>query len=326
MNSNLYNTSIINITDEVKSPRNAYGETLVELGEKNKNIVVLDADLSCSTQTCKFAAKFPERFFNSGIAEQDMMTTAAGLAIAGKIPYVSTFAMFATARCLDQIRNSICYPKLNVKIVATHGGITVGEDGASHQALEDVSYMRSIPDMTVIIPSDYNEVKQAVRYALEVDGPCYIRVSRTNLKTVFDENNYKFDAKKAVKLADGSDVTIVTNGETLIEVLYAAKMLEKDGIKAEVLHIPVIKPFFAKDDLIKSAQKTKKVVTVENHSIIGGVGSLVCETLSENYPVPVYRIGTNDCFGQSGEQRVLMEYYGLTQEKLYEKIRKFLEK
>ncbi len=196
------NNSIFKTDGEVKSPRNAYGETLVELGEKNKDIVVLDADLSCSTQTCKFASKYPERFFNSGIAEQDMMTTAAGLAIAGKIPFVSTFAMFATARCLDQIRNSICYPKLNVKIVATHGGITVGEDGASHQALEDVSFMRSLPDMTVIIPSDYNEVKQAVKYALEVDGPCYIRVSRTNLKTIFDENNYKFDPKKAVKLTE----------------------------------------------------------------------------------------------------------------------------
>ncbi len=318
--------NILKTVDEVKSPRNAYGETLVELGEKNKNIVVLDADLSCSTQTCKFASKFPERFFNSGIAEQDMMTTAAGLAIAGKIPFVSTFAMFATARCLDQIRNSICYPRLNVKIVATHGGITVGEDGASHQALEDVSFMRSLPDMTVIIPSDYNEVKQAVKYALEVDGPCYIRVSRTNLKTIFDEENYKFNPKKAVKLTDGSDVTIATNGETLIEVLNAAKFLENDGIKAEILHIPVIKPFFAKEDLIQSAIKTKNVVTVENHSIIGGVGSLVCETLSENYPCKVFRIGTSDVFGQSGEQRVLMEHYGLTAEKLYKKIKKFLNK
>ena len=322
----MLNASILKTTDEIKSPRNAYGETLVELGGLNKDIVVLDADLSCSTQTCKFASKFPERFFNSGIAEQDMMTTAAGLAIAGKIPFVSTFAMFATARCLDQIRNSICYPKLNVKIVATHGGITVGEDGASHQALEDVSFMRSLPDMTVIIPSDYNEVKQAVKYALEIDGPCYIRVSRTNLKTVFDENNYKFNPKSAVRLTEGPDVTIVTNDETLIETINAAKKLEKDGIRAEILHIPVIKPFFAQDDLIKSAQKTKKVVTVENHSIIGGVGSLVCETLSENYPVPVLRIGTNDCFGQSGEQRVLMEYYGLTAEKLYEKIKNFIKK
>ncbi len=316
--------AILKNTDEIKSPRAAYGETLVELGEKNKDIVVLDADLSCSTQTCMFAKKFPERFFNSGIAEQDMMTTAAGLAIAGKIPFVSTFAMFATARCLDQIRNSICYPKLNVKIVATHGGITVGEDGASHQALEDVSFMRSLPDMTVIVPSDYNEVKEAVKYALDIDGPCYIRVSRTNLKTVFDENSYKLNPKSAVKITEGKDLTVVTNGETLIEALNAAKMLEKDAISVEILHTPVVKPFLAKDDLVESVKKTGKVITIENHSIIGGIGSVVCETLSENYPARVLRIGTNDIFGQSGEQRVLMEHYGLTAEKLYTRIKNFL--
>ena len=187
----MLNTSILKNIDEIKSPRAAYGEALVELGKKDANIVVLDADLSCSTQTCMFHKEFPDRFFNVGIAEQDLMTTAAGLAIAGKTPFVSTFAMFATARCLDQIRNSICYQKLNVKIVATHGGITVGEDGASHQALEDVSFMRSLPDMTVVVPSDYNEVKEAVNFALTVDGPVYIRVPRTNLKTIFDENAYK---------------------------------------------------------------------------------------------------------------------------------------
>lgn len=320
------NNSIFKIDNEVKSPRAAYGETLVELGAQNKDIVVLDADLSCSTQTCMFQKQFPDRFFNSGIAEQDMMTTAAGLAIAGKIPFVSTFAMFATARCLDQIRNSICYPNLNVKIVATHGGITVGEDGASHQALEDVSFMRSIPGMTVIIPSDYNEVKEAVRYAANINGPVYIRVSRTNLKTVFDEKTYKFNPKHAVKITKGADVTVVTNGETLIEAIGAAEMLEKDDISAEILHTPQIKPFYAADDLIESVKKTKRVVTIENHSIIGGIGSVVCETLCENYPAPVLRIGTNDVFGQSGEQRVLMEHYGLTQEKLYEKIKAFLKK
>lgn len=319
------NTSFLKVDGEVKSPRAAYGETLVELGEKDKNIVVLDADLSCSTQTCMFQKRFPERFFNAGIAEQDLMTTAAGLAIAGKTPFVSTFAMFATARCLDQIRNSICYPNLNVKIVATHGGITVGEDGASHQALEDVSFMRSIPGMTVIVPSDYNEVKEAVRYAARTDGPFYIRVSRTNLKTVFDETSYKFNPKRALKITEGKDVTVVTNGETLIEAVNAAKMLEKDGIAAEILHTPQIKPFLAKEDLIESVKKTGRVVTVENHSIIGGIGSVVCETLSESYPARVLRIGTNDVFGQSGEQRVLMEQYGLTAEKLYEKIKAFLK-
>lgn len=311
---------------EIKSPRNAYGETLVELGAKNTDIVVLDADLSCSTQTCKFQKAYPERFFNSGIAEQDMMCTAAGLATEGKIPFVSTFAMFATARCLDQIRNSICYPKLNVKIVATHGGITVGEDGASHQALEDISYMRSIPNMTVIVPADYNEVKQVIKYVSEIQGPVYVRLARTNLKTIFDENEYVFNPNKAVKVREGNDVTIITNGETLGEVLDCAQLLQNDGISAEVLHTPVIKPFTAAGDVIESVKKTGVAVTVENHSVIGGLGSAVCETLSENLPTRVLRIGTPDCFGQSGEQRELMDFYGLTGEKLYQTISKYLGK
>lgn len=311
---------------EIKSPRNAYGETLVELGAKNTDIVVLDADLSCSTQTCKFQKAYPERFFNSGIAEQDMMCTAAGLATEGKIPFVSTFAMFATARCLDQIRNSICYPKLNVKIVATHGGITVGEDGASHQALEDISYMRSIPNMTVIVPADYNEVKQVIKYVSEIQGPVYVRLARTNLKTIFDENEYVFNPNKAVKVREGNDVTIITNGETLGEVLDCAQLLQNNGISAEVLHTPVIKPFTAAGDVIESVKKTGVAVTVENHSVIGGLGSAVCETLSENLPTRVLRIGTPDCFGQSGEQRELMDFYGLTGEKLYQTISKYLGK
>ncbi len=309
---------------EIKSPRNTYGETLVELGEKNPNIVVLDADLSCSTQTCKFARVFPERFFNCGIAEQDLMGTAAGLAYGGKIVFASTFAMFATARCLDQIRNTICYSKLNVKIVATHGGITVGEDGASHQALEDVSFMRSIPDMKVFVPADCVEVKEIIKYAASTKGPMYIRVPRTNLKTIFDPEKYKFNPSTGVKIRDGKDITIVTNGETLIEVIEAAKKLSSVGIEAEILHYPVVKPF-CHIQLKASAQKTKKVVVVENHSIIGGLGSAVCESLSENYPCKVYRIGTQDSFGQSGEQRQLMEFYGLTDTKIYEKIIKFMD-
>ena len=313
-------------TTEKKSPRNAYGEALVELGAQNKNIVVLDADLSCSTQTCQFHKAYPERFFNCGIAEQDMMCTAAGLAIEGKIPFVSTFAMFATARCLDQIRNSICYPKLNVKIIATHGGVTVGEDGASHQALEDISYMRSIPDMTVIVPADYNEVKQVIKYVSQIHGPVYVRLARTNLKTVFDEEKYVFNPERAVKIYDGSDVTLVTNGETLCEVISCADMLRENGIKAEVLHAPVIKPFFAAGDIIESAKKTGLVVTIENHSVIGGLGSAVCETLSANLPTRVLRIGTPDCFGQSGEQRDLMEFFGLSDKKLYERISRYIDK
>ncbi len=310
--------------DEIKSPRNIYGQTLSELGEKNPNIVVLDADLSCSTQTCKFRDKFPNRFFNCGIAEQDLITTAAGLAYGGKTVFASTFAMFATARCLDQIRNTICYSKLNVKIVATHGGITVGEDGASHQALEDISFMRSIPDMKVIVPSDCTEVEEVIRYAAQTKGPMYIRIPRTNLKTIFDKNEYKFNPRVGLKIKDGKDLTIVTNGETLGEVLIAAQKLSQVGIEADILHYPVVKPFdFI--SLVGSAKKTKKVIVVENHSIIGGLGSAVCESLSENYPTKVLRIGTEDTFGQSGEQRQLMEFYGLTGTKIYEKIIKFMD-
>lgn len=309
---------------EIKSPRKAYGQTLVELGRKNNDIVVLDADLSCSTQTNMFQKEFPDRFFNVGIAEQDMITTAVGLSLTGKIPFVSTFAMFATARCLDQIRNSVCYQKANVKIVATHGGITVGEDGASHQALEDVSFMRSLPNMTVVVPSDYNEVVQVIKYAADFKGPMYIRLARTNLRTVFDENKYTFNPCKAVKIKEGKDITIVSNGETLNEVIECAKILKSDNIEAEILHMPVVKPY-PTDDLIESASKTKLVATVENHSIIGGLGSATSEILSEKLPTKLLRIGTNDTFGQSGEQRALMEFYGLTAEKIAEKIKRFIK-
>lgn len=300
-----------------KSIRAAYGKTLVELGKTNKDIVVLDADLACSTQTLMFAKEFPERFFNIGIAEQDLMTTAAGLASQGKIPFASTFAMFATGRPYDQIRNSIAYPQFNVKIVATHGGITVGEDGASHQALEDVALMRGIPHMTVIVPADCKECEEAIKYAASHNGPMYIRIARTNVPDIFDEN-YKFNLKAKV-LKQGKDVTIVTNGETLAEVIECADILEKEGIDVQIIHLPVVKPL-DDDTILKEVKKTNFVVTVENHSIIGGVGSAICELLSEKMPTPIYRIGINDQFGQSGEQRALMEFYGLTSEKLAQTI------
>lgn len=303
--------------EKTKSIRAAYGKTLVELGKTNDKIVVLDADLACSTQTALFGKEFPERFFNMGIAEQDMMATAAGLASQGKIPFASTFAMFATGRTYDQIRNSICYPEFNVKIVATHGGITVGEDGASHQALEDVSLMRGLPNMTVIVPADCKECEEVIKYAAAHKGPMYIRIARTNVPDIFDEN-YKFDPKKAIVLRNGKDVTIVTNGETLAEVIECANILEKAGIDAQVIHMPVVKPL--DNGTILEGCKTGLVVTVENHSIIGGLGSAICELLSETTPTPVYRIGINDEFGQSGEQRKLMEFYGLTAEKLAQKI------
>lgn len=307
---------------KAKSIRSAYGKTLVEVGKNNENIVVLDADLACSTQTAMFGKEFPERFFNMGIAEQDMIATAAGLASQGKIPFASTFAMFATGRTYDQIRNSIAYPQFNVKIVATHGGITVGEDGASHQALEDVALMRGLPHMTVIVPADCKECEEVIKYAATHDGPMYIRIARTNVPDIFDEN-YVFNPNKAVVLREGKDVTIVTNGETLAEVIECADILANldngAGIEAQIIHLPVVKPL---DDgtILEAARKTKFVVTVENHSVIGGIGSAVCELLSEQQPTKVYRIGINDEFGQSGEQRELMEFYGLTAEKLAKKI------
>lgn len=307
---------------KTKSIRSAYGKTLVELGKENENIVVLDADLACSTQTAMFGKEFPERFFNMGIAEQDMIATAAGLASQGKIPFASTFAMFATGRTYDQIRNSVAYPEFDVKIVATHGGITVGEDGASHQALEDVSLMRGLPHMTVIVPADCKECEEVIKYAATHSGPMYIRIARTNVPDIFDEN-YKFDLKGKI-LREGKDVTIVTNGETLAEVIECADILEKSGIDAQIINLPVVKPL-DNDIILKEAGKTGFVVTVENHSIIGGLGSAVCEVLSENVPTPVYRIGINDEFGQSGEQRALMDFYGLTSEKLAQKIEKKLK-
>lgn len=309
---------------EKKSIRAEYGKTLVELGKKNPNIVALDADLSCSTQTAMFGKEFPERFFNMGIAEQDAMTTAAGLSTTGKIPFVSTFAMFATGRAWEQIRNSICYPRFNVKIVATHGGITVGEDGASHQALEDIAIMRDIPNMMVIVPADCTETREVIKFAAEYDGPVYIRLARTNVPNLFDPETYKFDPKKALVVKEGKDVTLVTNGETLVEALDCAQLLENDGISAEIVHMPVVKPVDAQT-LVKSAKKTNHVITIENHSIIGGLGSAVCETLCENYPVKVKRIGINDQFGQSGEQRELMNFYGLTGEKLAQTIKNYLK-
>lgn len=303
---------------ECQSVRSVYGRTLAELGKQNENIVVLDADLSCSTQTQIFAKEFPSRFFDVGIAEQDLMTTAAGLACCGKIPFVSTFAVFAAGRAWEQIRNTICYNNLNVKIAATHGGITVGEDGASHQALEDVSLMRSIPNMVVIVPADARETAEAIKFAAEYKGPVYIRIARSNLPDVFDET-YNFDVKKAKIMRQGKDVTIVTNGETLVETLDCAKILSEAGIDAEIINVPVVKPLDS-ETILNSARKTNRVITVENHSIIGGLGSAVCEVLSENYPVKVTRIGTNDEFGQSGKASELMAYYGLNADKLAKKI------
>ena len=307
-----------------KSIRSVFGKTLAELGKTNQDIVVLDADLACSTQTQIFAKEFPDRFFDTGIAEQDMIATAAGLASVGKIPFAASFAMFITGRAYDQVRNSVCYPEFNVKIIGTHGGVTVGEDGASHQALEDISLMRGIPNMSVIVPADCRECEQVIKFAAENYGPMYIRIPRTNVCDIFDEN-YEFDFCKARVLEDGNDVTVISNGETLAEVIEACENLKQQGYSAQIIHVPVVKPLDGAT-IIDCVKKTKFVITVENHSIIGGLGSAVCELLSEYYPVPVHRIGLNDTFGQSGKSQQLLAYYGLSAEKLTLSVKKYIDK
>ena len=300
-----------------RSTREAFGKALVELGKENEKVVVLDADLSVSTQTKLFAKEFPDRFFDIGIAEQDLIGTAAGLAAVGKIPYTATFAVFATGRTYDQIRNTVCYSNFNVKIVGTHGGITVGEDGATHQALEDIALMANLPNMTVIVPSDYAETFAAIKYASTINTPVYIRVARANLPDVF-EDGYKI-SPKAKLMREGKDVTIVTNGETLQESLIAVEELAQKGIDVELLHIPFVKPF-DKESVIKSAKKTNLVVTIENHSIKGGLGSAVCETLSEIYPTKVVRMGVDDEFGMSGTAKELMAHFKLDAKSIVERI------
>ena len=306
-----------------KSIRSAFGKTLAELGKTNKDIVVMDADLACSTQSQMFGKEFPDRFFDCGIAEQDMIATAAGLASEGKIPFVSSFAMFATGRTYDQIRNSVCYPEFNVKIIGTHGGITVGEDGASHQALEDIALMRNIPNMSVIVPADCKECEEVIKFAANNYGPMYIRIARTNLCDIFDDS-YEFDFCKVKVIEEGTDVTVITNGETLAEVIEAGEILKAQGYSVQILHAPVVKPLDGAT-IIEKATQTKFVITVENHSIIGGLGSAVCELLAEYYPMPVHRFGINDTFGQSGKWDFLLDYYGLSAQKLAKNIKKQID-
>ena len=304
--------------------REAYGKTLAGLANTNENIVVLDADLSKSTKTSEFKDVCPERFFNMGIAEANMMSVAAGLSTCGKIPFVSTFAMFATGRAFEQIRNSICYPKLNVKVCATHAGITVGEDGASHQTIEDLSLMRSIPNMVVISPSDAVETKAAIEAVAKYEGPCYVRLGRAPVNVVNDENTYKFEIGKGVVLSEGSDVTIVATGIMVDVALEAKEALASEGISAKVINIHTLKPIDS-NLLINAAKETGAVVTVEEHSIIGGLGSAVSEVLSESYPVPVVKVGVEDKFGQSGKPDELLAYYGLTAENVVNKVKRAID-
>ena len=302
-----------------QATRESYGKALAELAKENKNVVVLDADLSESIKTADFKAVAPERFFNMGIAEANMMGVAAGMSTCGKIPFVSTFAMFAAGRAFEQIRNSICYPKLNVKICATHAGLTVGEDGATHQAIEDISLMRSIPNMTVINPADDVETKAAIKAVAKMEGPCYVRLGRMAVERVNDPDKYKFEIGKGVKLADGKDVTIIATGIMVEAALEAKKILKDKNIDARVINIHTIKPI-DKDIIVEAAKETGLIVTAEEHSIIGGLGSAVAEVVSEEYPVKVLRVGVKDTFGESGKPAELLKKYGLTAEDIANKV------
>lgn len=303
-----------------KATRQSYGEALLELGKENKNIVVFDADLSTATKTNIFAKEFPERFYDMGIAEQNMISTAAGMSTCGKIPYASTFAVFAAGRAYDQIRNSVCYPKLNVKICATHAGVTVGEDGATHQMIEDISLMRTLPNMTVLSTSDDVQTKWAVKEISKINGPVYLRLSRLATPIIYGENQ-KFEIGKAVQIGEGTDATIFATGVTVSEAIRAQEILENKGIKVRVVDIHTVKPI-DKDMVIKCAKETKKLISVEDHNVIGGLGSAISEVLTEEYPVKLVRIGINDTFGKSGKAIELMQYFGITAENIVEKVAK----
>ena len=301
--------------------REAYGNALLEFGAKNENIVVLDADLAEATKTCVFKKQFPERFFDCGIAENNMVSVAAGLSTCGKIPFVSTFAMFAAGRSFEQVRNSIGYPHLNVKICATHAGISVGEDGATHQCNEDIGLMRTIPGMVVINPSDGVEARAAVEAIINYEGPAYVRFGRLALPIINDYEGYKFEIGKAIKMAEGTDVSIFANGMMVAEALEAKKLLEAEGISASVINVHTVKPLDV-DTIIADVKKTGAAVVSEEHNIIGGLGSAVAEAIAENYPVPVVRHGVNDVYGKSGPAKELIEYYGLNAKGIYEKAKK----
>lgn len=293
-----------------KATREAYGDALKEAGSLYQDIIVLDADLSKSTKTNVFQKAYPERHFNAGIAEQNLMGVAAGLAAAGKIPFASTFAMFATGRAYEQVRNSICYPKLNVKIAATHAGLTVGEDGATHQANEDIALMRAIPNMTVIVPADAAETRQAVLWAAQYQGPVYLRLGRAGVDDIFGED-YTFEHGKAVQIAEGTDLTIIATGIMVGPAVKAAQELKQLGLSARVLNIHTIKPI-DKAAIVKAAQDTGAIVTCEEHNIIGGLGSAVAEVLVENHPALMERVGVMDTFGESGTPNALVAKYHLT--------------
>ena len=304
--------------------REAYGNTLVELGKQYKNLVVLDADLAEATKTCKFKEAFPDRFFDCGIAEGNMMAVAAGLAASGMVPFASSFAMFASGRAFEQIRNMIGYPHLNVKIGATHAGLTVGEDGATHQCNEDIALMRTIPGMTIVNPADAVEAKEAVKAVFAHKGPVYMRFGRYAVPTFNDEKTYTFELGRGIELCDGKDVSIVATGLTVHMALEAAALLKADGISARVINIHTIKPI-DEEILIKAAKETGAIVTAEEHSIIGGLGSAVAEVLMEKFPVPMRRIGVADKYGKSGQVPELLAEYGITTESIVAKAKEVIK-
>ena len=305
--------------ETTKATRQSYGEKLAELGEKNKDIVVLDADLSGATKTSIFAKKFPDRFFNMGIAEQDMMSTAAGLSTFGKIPFASTFAMFACGRGYDQIRNSIAYPHLNVKICASHAGVTVGEDGATHQMLEDFGMMRIIPNMIVMCTSDDVQTKWAVEEISKIKEPVYLRLCRFATPMIYDENQ-KFEIGKAVQIGEGTSATVFATGVTVAEAIKAKEELEKEGINIRVVDIHTIKPI-DEELIIKCAKETEKLISIEDHQIAGGLGSSISEVLTEKYPAKLIRMGIKDRFGKSASAKELLKYFELTSEDIIKKVK-----
>lgn len=306
-----------------RATRESYGMALAELGEKY-DILVMDADLSKSTKTDTFKKKFPERFINTGIAEGNMMATAAGIATTGRVVFASSFAMFAAGRAFEQIRNSICYPNLNVKIGATHAGISVGEDGASHQCLEDIGIMRTIPNMVIINPADHTEAMQAVEAAILHEGPVYLRFGRLAVPQIFDPETYKFELGKGVTISEGTDAAIIATGLMVPEAIKAAEMLKEEGISAEVINIHTIKPI-DRDIITAAAKKTGAVVTAEEHNVIGGLGSAVAEVLCETCPVPMKRVGTQDVFGRSGKPAELLKMYGLTAENIAANVKEVIK-
>ena len=303
--------------EEKKATRQSYGETLEKLGEKYENIVVFDADLATATKTINFAKKFPDRFFDMGIAEANMMSTAAGMATTGKVPFASTFAVFAAGRAYDQIRNSICYPNLNVKICSTHAGITVGEDGATHQMLEDISLMRTLPNMKVLSPADDVETKWAIEEAYKTKGPVYVRLSRLATPIIYEENQ-KFELGKMIQIGEGTDATIFGTGDVLAEAIKAKEKLKKKEIDIRVIDVHTIKPI-DEDMIIKCAKETKRLISLEDHSVIGGLGSAISEVLTSKYPAKLERIGINDQFGKSGKAEELIKFYHLDSDSIVQR-------